>query len=70
MLNEQAGENVRNEIAYGIMIEDRRHSGVSLYLICVLVMLLVISSPTHLEMIVSNEKLKLTVNNDGIRKIN
>lgn len=65
LLNEQAGANIRNEIAHGIMSEYKGNSGASIYLICALIKLLVISSPTCLDMIVSNEKLKSNVNIDG-----
>ena len=64
LLNEQAGANIRNEIAHGIMTEESGRSGASIYLICALIKLLVISSPVCLNMLGDNEKLKSKVNID------
>lgn len=65
LLNEQAGANIRNEIAHGIMTEESGQSGASIYLICALIKLLVISSPTCLNMLADNKKLKSKVNIDN-----
>ena len=51
LLNEQAGANIRNEIAHGIMTEESGRSGASIYLIC-------------LNMLADNKKLKSKVNID------
>ena len=57
-------KNIRNEIAHGIMTEESGRSGTSIYLICALIKLLVISSPTCLNMLADNKKLKSKVNID------
>ena len=65
LLNEQAGANIRNDIAHGIMSESAGSSGACVYLICAIIKLLVISSPTCLNMLVDNEKLKPKVDSDS-----
>lgn len=65
LLNEQAGANIRNEIAHGIMTQESGRSGASIYLICALIKLLVISSSTCLNMLADNKKLKSKVNIDN-----
>lgn len=57
LLNEQAGANIRNDIAHGIMSRQRSFSGECIFFVCAVVKLLVISSPYCLE-ILSDEKLK------------
>lgn len=50
LLNEQAGANIRNEIAHGIMNPYRANSGASLYFICAIIKLLFISSRRRIEL--------------------
>lgn len=57
LLNEQAGANIRNNIAHGIMGQRQSHSGECLFFICAVIKLLVISS-RYCMGILCSEKLK------------
>lgn len=57
LLNEQAGANIRNNIAHGIMSQHQSCSGECLFFICAVIKLLVISS-RYCWGILCSEKLK------------
>lgn len=62
LLNEQAGANIRNEIAHGIINLYSASSGASIYFICAVIKLLVISSRECTELFLNeNEKFKSIV---------
>lgn len=58
MLNEQAGANIRNNIAHGIMNEQQGCSGASIFFICAVIKLLVISSRQCIDILLSKKELQ------------
>lgn len=58
MLNEQAGANIRNRIAHGLIDPQGANSGASIYFICAVIKLLVISSRKCHEIFAGNPTLK------------
>jgi len=58
LLNEQAGANIRNKTAHGIMNESNGNGGVCIYFICAVIKLLVMSSPKCGEITMNSEALK------------
>lgn len=58
LLNEQAGANIRNNVAHGIISPQAANSGVSLYFICAVIKLLVFSSGKCREIFYNNPKFK------------
>ena len=58
LLNEQAGANIRNNIAHGIMNERQACSGASLFFICAVIKLLVISSRRCIEILLSKKEIQ------------
>ncbi|WP_346846362.1 DUF4209 domain-containing protein [uncultured Clostridium sp.] len=58
LLNEQSGANIRNEIAHGILDENKAESGVYLYFAFAIIKLLLYTSLKYYEMIRSNIKLQ------------
>ena len=58
LLNEQAGANIRNNIAHGIMTETDSASGASLYFICAFIKFLAFYSQEFYRILASNERLK------------
>ncbi len=62
LLNEQAGANIRNEVAHGIIDLYSASSGASIYFICAVIKLLVISSRGCTELLLNDkEKFGLIV---------
>lgn len=57
LLNEQAGANIRNDIAHGIMSPQRSLSGECLFFVCAVVKLLIMYSRHCLE-VLNSEKLQ------------
>ena len=64
LLNEQAGANIRNNIAHGIIAPQAANSGASLYFICAVIKLLVISSRQCHETFNNNPKLQSFINSE------
>ncbi len=58
LLNEQVGANIRNNIAHGIMNEMQSRSGASLFFICAVIKLLVISSRRCIEILLSKKEIQ------------
>ena len=58
LLNEQAGANIRNNIAHGIMNERQACSGASLFFICAVIKLLVISSRRCIDILLSKKEIQ------------
>ncbi len=58
LLNEQAGANIRNNIAHGIMSESNGSHGSSLYFICAVIKLFAISSPRCWEILNDMREMK------------
>ena len=58
MLNEQAGANIRNRIAHGLINPQGANSGASIYFICAVIKLLVISSRKCHEIFDGNSKFQ------------
>lgn len=57
LLNEQAGSNIRNNIAHGIMSEGQGNSGTSLFFICATAKFLTLYSRRCHEIIWNNKEL-------------
>lgn len=57
LLNDQAGANIRNCIAHGIIEEGEGNSGASLYFICAVIKLLLYTSVSCYDIVKSSEKL-------------
>ena len=66
LLNEQAGANIRNEIAHGIMSEYNANSGACLYFICAFLKLLVMSSGNCIEIYKQNPKLQTFIKPESV----
>lgn len=64
LLNEPAGANIRNKIAHGIISPQAANSGVSLYFICAVIKLLVISSGKCREIFDNNPKFQSFIKPD------
>ena len=62
LLNEQAGANIRNNIAHGIITPEAANSGASLYFICAVIKLLVFSSRRCSEIFSNNHRLQKFIN--------
>ena len=58
LLNEQAGANIRNNIAHGIMNEGTAFSGASVYFLCATIKMLSFTSVKCMEVYDKCEKLK------------
>lgn len=57
LLNDQAGANIRNSIAHGIIEEGDGNSGASLYFICAVIKLLLYTSVSCYDIVKRSEKL-------------
>lgn len=58
LLNEQAGANIRNNIAHGIMNEGTAFSGASVYFLCATIKMLSFTSVKCMEVYDNCEELK------------
>ena len=58
LLNEQAGANIRNEVAHGIISEYACSTGVCLYFGVAVIKLLSFTSASCYQILKSSEKLK------------
>lgn len=58
LLNEQAGANIRNEVAHGIIEEEKCSSGACLYFGAAVIKLLCLSSKSCESILQESEKLK------------
>lgn len=58
LLNEQAGANIRNNTAHGLLTEASAKSGVCIYFICAVIRLLSYTSSECMNLLISSPKLK------------
>lgn len=68
-MNEQSGANIRNEIAHGIVNEDRASSGVYLYFAIAVMKLLSFTSPECYIVLKKSKNLKnfIKPSNDDLK---
>lgn len=64
LLNEQAGANIRNLIAHGLMEEKEANSGIGIYFLCAIIRLLALTSKECLGILKTSEKLRNFVHTD------
>lgn len=64
LLNEQAGANIRNLIAHGLMEEKEANSGIGIYFFCAIIRLLALTSKECLGILKTSEKLRNFVHTD------
>lgn len=58
LLNEQAGANIRNKTAHGLLTESSAKSGVCIYFICAVIRLLSYTSFECMNLLISSSKIK------------
>lgn len=61
LMNEKAGANIRNEIAHGIMSENKGNSGVARYFLCAVLKLLSFTSKEYYKILQESDALKCIV---------
>lgn len=69
LLNEQAGANIRNEIAHGITETSNGSSGASIYFICAMIRLLVFSSPIYSHVLTDSSSKQANNNECTTEKV-
>lgn len=58
LLNDQAGANIRNNVAHGLLIEPSAKSGACIYFICAVIRLLSYTSSECTKLLINSSKLK------------
>lgn len=58
LMNEKAGANIRNEIAHGIMSENKGNSGVARFFLCAVLKLLSLTSKEYYKILQESDALK------------
>lgn len=61
LMNEKAGANIRNEIAHGIMSENKGNSGVARFFLCAVLKLLSLTSKEYYKILQGSDALKRIV---------
>ncbi len=61
LMNEKAGANIRNEIAHGIMSENKGNSGVARFFLCAVLKLLSFTSKEYYKILQGSDALKRIV---------